>query len=284
MAAGDLVVADYQYEFVSLLMGANTIYTVESLEGLYGLPDLRSNDLERQDRHGVVPGVDLMGARTITAALKISTGGLGTIETAVQALAPLVRPKQTELPFVWQRPRTAGSIKKYINCRVRNFKLNTNYAMAHGYAEATLQLLASDPRHYTLGATTTSGAIPTSSAAGSATFAVGGDFYTEPVISIVGPFNNGIITLSTAPNVDDTVMQGRAIRLTGNVSAAQTLVIDFAARTMTLNGSAIYSYRRTDSQWWSLTPGSNTVTFNRDAGAVGSSAPFTIVHRAAWVH
>jgi len=284
MAAGDLVTGDYMYEYSALLLGSGTKYIVEQWDGLYGIPDIRANDLDRQDRHGVVPGIDLMGPRVMNATIKIDTAGFAAAETAIHDLAPVFRPRQAEVPMVWQRPRTGGSIKKYIYCRPRKLVLPTNYELAHGLGQASVQFVAADPRHYTFTPTVTNGSIATSATTGGSTFTVGGDFLTEPLISITGPFNNGIITLVSAPNLDDTVMAGRAIRLTGNVSAAQTLVIDFGLRTMLLNGAPIYSYRRSDSQWWSLTPGSNTVQFTRDAGAVGSAALYSITHRAAWIH
>ena len=45
MAAGDLVVADWQVELRSTLMGRTTVYKLAGLDGL-GEPPVRSRDVE----------------------------------------------------------------------------------------------------------------------------------------------------------------------------------------------------------------------------------------------
>ena len=51
MAAGDLVTADYMFEYNGLVIGAGTDYDLEGISGLNGF-SARSSSVERFGRHG----------------------------------------------------------------------------------------------------------------------------------------------------------------------------------------------------------------------------------------
>lgn len=85
-----------------------------------------------------------------------------------------------------------------------------------------------------------------------------GDVVIYPQFKIVGAVNNPRIA-----NLDENKFVELEITTT---QPDDEIIIDMEQRTVTLNGGSILSYRTLDSQWWGLTPGTNTVQFT-SAGA-----------------
>ena len=74
MPAGDLIDRDYQLELRSMLMGDNTMYTIDrsrgAIKGL-GMPPAKTADTELDHADGSYGGEDYTGPRVITVALLI---------------------------------------------------------------------------------------------------------------------------------------------------------------------------------------------------------------------
>lgn len=116
MAAGDLVVAPYQFELRTTLMGDGTIYGLDrSGGGVSGLFDDPAKFAETEYLHadGSFIGEQHNGARTASLALKIQ----GDTETAtwagLSAMRTIWAPDATAaVPLYFQFPSIG---KKYVN-------------------------------------------------------------------------------------------------------------------------------------------------------------------------
>jgi hypothetical protein len=271
MAAGDLVVANYQYEFNSLLIGSQTDYIVTAIEGLLSLPDVRSHDLDRQDRHGAIGGRDLLSGRKVIFDLSVIANSQGTIESNLRQLSRAFRPSSVDIPLVWQRP--AGGPKRRLNCRPRRREFTAGYDVAHMLAEGAVELFAADPRIYSNDVSTQDFIIPNSGNSVTANLHSYGDFPTPPTLTITGPVTN--------PRISNVADNNRQIRLDVVMTAGQTLVVDVGARTVTLDGADRYDLVRGDNQWWEIQDGDNSITYNRTDTGAGST--LTMTWRDAWM-
>lgn len=128
MAAGDLVVADYQLELRALLMGATTIYEVD-IAGLKGLgsPAAKTADTPLDGRDGSIGAPDFLDVRVITIPVVIlgatpadAFDGLAALNTAFAPTADGV-----DLPLYFQVP---GWGKVFVNGRPRSLEDDTSQA------------------------------------------------------------------------------------------------------------------------------------------------------------
>lgn len=88
-----------------------------------------------------------------------------------------------------------------------------------------------------------------------------------PVITITGQTTNPVL-VNTAT--------GETFSLTGySVSSSDVTVIDMYNHTVTLNGGNAYAYVASNSIWWGLQPGANTINFTTGSGSDVSSAAMT---------
>lgn len=149
--AGDLITRDHQYEYNGLLFGSGTDYISEGWNGLFdAVPNVTSNDLTPQDRHGVIPGLDLLGGRTLDNVIDIKDDdrtSSATIFDRAESLQKVFRVKQQEYPLVYQLP---GRPKRFVMARPRKAAMPKDADLTLGLGKASVQLFASDPAHYDL--------------------------------------------------------------------------------------------------------------------------------------
>lgn len=106
----------------------------------------------------------------------------------------------------------------------------------------------------------------------STTITQAGSMGAWPTVTISGPVTGPTLT---------NVTTGFTVSFPGLVvPAGETLVLDFAARTVLLGGTADrYSFLDfAASTWWQLAPGANEIVFDGDAITTGAQAVF------AWHH
>jgi len=59
---------------------------------------------------------------------------------------------------------------------------------------------------------------------------------------------------------------GERFKLNINMVASDLVIIDMAKRTVTLNGANIIGSKTSDSVWWGLQEGANSIVLNSDSG------------------
>jgi hypothetical protein len=269
--AGRLITKDHQYQYRDLLFGSGTNLISEGWNGLFdATPNLATSDLTPKDRHGIIPGYDLMGGRTLDDVIDV-TDPEGKNPSKVFDLAEKVqlafRVAQNESPLVYKLP---GRDKRFVMARPRKATMPKDADLTLGYGKATIQLFATDPAHYDL-ATLDSGATfnfgPDITEV-QATIRCGGTWFTYPVIDIVGDGNEWALELNQQDPIHGisdygaTWLQARA----SNVVVPGLDMehrIDMKARTYTANGLPSYRFLSANSRWWRLGPGDNVITVTR---------------------
>lgn len=248
-----------QYEFGGILMGTGSSIVMDSVEGLDSMPDITSDDDDRNDTHGSYSGVDLMQARVIEMDIDLLGSTHALTLTSIRQLSKATRPRDDALlrKLVFQRP---GEPKRYCAVKPRRRAFPSNYELAHGLAKGKLQFYAPDPRIYRLAESTKTITILDGTSQRTSELTTLGDFDTLPVLTVTGAGSNLRITNEDNGN--------RTVKWDVVMDADDVLVIDFENRTATLNGADAYSFKRGDNQWWKLLDGGNTIQVNR-TGVVG---------------
>lgn len=237
--SGELITADGQMQYGSLLMGTGTSYRLAALRGWDDLPPLDLADVPRPSADGAWPGSIYAAERSIETDLTI-VATASTYPAAVAALRAATAPSGGEQPLVI---RMGGQM---LQCGVR---CTGRVAGVDGYAlgidRVALKWMASDPRRYTVSASVATTAPPTSGSGitwpvtwpiawpsagtgGTAYVTNSGDWPTPVVLTITGPL--------TTPAVyrQDT---GDVLELNTVMAASDVAVIDTLAGTVTMNGS-----------------------------------------------
>jgi len=93
MAAGDLVVADWQLELRTTLTGATTVYKIRHISGL-GEPPVKARDVALDGQDGSYAAPDYRGPRIILVEYLISnataTAAFNSLTTLKTAWAPAI--------------------------------------------------------------------------------------------------------------------------------------------------------------------------------------------------
>lgn len=286
LAAGDLLDDDGQVEYDGLRWGADG-YEIQNAWGLDDLPDLRTSDVPRPRDHGRFPGGDYSDGRTPGFQIIVHADTPGELRTKLDALRLVTSPRQTEAPLVFQLP---GLDPLRIYCRPRRRAIPSGRGLFVGHAEAAIEFAASDPRIYdnaeqtaSVGIEAGSGGLEfplefpivfgTAGTSNTIDAVNAGTFESRPLARIDGPATN--------PSIEN-LTTGQLLRFTGDIPAGDYLAVDFAERTVLLNGTASrYSWVNDPDQWWTLVPGTNEVRFSAASSAGG--ALLTLTWRSAWL-
>lgn len=285
MAVGDLITGDWEMEYNDLLIGGDSDYAVAEVRGLLDL-NVRTSDRALLRRHGLHPGEDFLSGRTVTVAVEVySSSGL---DQAVQDFLEAFVPAGGEQGLAMQLPGIANGAKVRLNSRVRRRSSAVDLEWYRGIPVILVELEATDPRLYAAAESSDTGrTISTTSGgltwpltwplawgtAASGTFVAtnAGNFETPATFTLSGPLTN--------PRIEN-VTQGKTLDFGITLSASETLVVDTAARTVLLGGTASrYSTLTTASEWFQLGAGGDTIRLAADSG----SGSMDTTWRSAWV-
>lgn len=282
------ITANRQVEYGGLRLDGSSGFEVQAIDGLAGYPDLRTADLPLLARHGLHPGTDLFGGRTVTLDVVIHSATQADFADAVRALRAAFTPGGAASPLSFQLEGVADDQPARVNARPRKLDLPLTSDWWAGYAEATVELFCPDPRIYSDAESSLNTTLPTSvagltwnltwnlnwggaSTAGSIFAVNDGTIDAPATIRVDGPVTN--------PRVEN-LAAGKTLELDIVVATGDYLLIDSGARTVLLNGTASrYSSLTSDSEWFDLGPGSNEITFR---ASTTSAATLTVSWRSAW--
>lgn len=274
---GALIVQEQQLELWRsetdrLLLGKDTPYGIISMKGLNS-PPVRAKDVPKSDRDGDTAGIDTYAPREVWVELKVK-GGAGTEQA--QRLADLgrivrrLRRGDPDVVFTWRGP---GLPARRLTGRPRGDDWDYDWHTARGSNNpAGFRFVALDPIFYDAFEEEVVGHIAPGFPASIISVQNDGDMETEGIFEILGPAVN--------PRIMNTHDANRQLKIDITLSSADTLVIDQARRTITLDGDSVYGARRHDSQWFDLLPGTNDLMFSR-TGTIGTAA-LTIRKRSAY--
>lgn len=284
--SGELITADGQLQYGSLLMGTGTPYRLASLVGWDDLPPLDLADVSRPSADGAWPGSIFAGERIIETDLNIVADPI-SYPAVIAALRAATAPSGSEQLLVI---RMGGqTYQAGVRCTGR-VAGSDGYAL--GIDKVALKWTASDPRRYSATDSTASTAPPSSGGGitwpvtwpitwpaagigGDVSVVNSGDYPTPLMVTIRGPL--------TTPAVyrQDT---GDVIELNTALGAADVAVIDSLAGTVTVNGSnanSLLTDRSAPITSFLMPPGATDLALR--AAVTDPSASMTALWRSAYL-
>lgn len=264
-------------------------YHLEVVEGLLSSPEIRTADLARVARDGMVAGVDRYSGRTVTMTVNISAADQTTFAAAVAAFSlAFTAPQADDSPLTFTIPGVAGSAAARLNVRPRKVALPIGVEYFAGVGRAAVELFASDPLIYSNAETTAT--LNLAQAPGGMTFDLvfdlifgGGGSFGSATLTNSGTATAPVVIRINGPVTNPTVRNvttGQSLTLTATLASGDYIDVDTAARTVLLNGTADrYSYLTTP-QWWGIQPGANEIRYFAD---VTTASTATVTFRSAWV-
>lgn len=289
-----LITADWQVQVGddddpnAVVLGPGTDYIVTEFPG-FGIPTVRNGDLPRPADRGSYFGRDFIGQRLPT--LKVTVGG-DTPADAFDNLEALMAAWQLDTPdgsaYMPLKFQVPGRAPRRFHGRPRD--VSEDQSAVQGSQIALVMLFATaDPSVFSDDLSSESAPLanvgsgrtypltfPRVYGAGSAGGIIladnAGNYATRPVATIVGPCTNPTI---------ENVATGETMAFVISLGSTDSLVVDFAARTIALNGQSRYSAKTAQSAWWELAPGTTEVHFNANAFTLGAS--LTLTWRSAWM-
>lgn len=266
---GDLITADYQYEYNGYLFGSGTPCTVEKVDGLIEPPNILSEDVERQDGHGSWLGPARYGPREVQFELALHTGPKATFEEARDELSRAFVARQTPIPLVFQRPFYG---KRRVWVRPNRLALASTYQTAHGLGEIKLQLVGGNPLIYSNTERIVSGTIASSTP--NVTLALPNDG-SEPAsfrTGLLGAVQNPVLT---------RLSDNAQFSLTVDTSGGDYLEIDFMSRSVFLNGTDVTgTVVNPTAEWWLIPPGGDDMVVSRTTEA--TTVQVDVGYRDVW--
>lgn len=278
-----------QVEFNGLRLDGH--YHIQTIEGLRASPEVRSTDLTRLGHHGLHPGTDWLGGRSVVITVAVAPSADVDFDNAIEALAaafaPAVNTTAQPLTF-WLRGVGEGQLAR-VYARPRRFATVMDVAYNQGVTTFAVELFCTDPLIYSDDEHMLSTTLPTSpdglewaldwalnwggtSAAGSLNVDNRGNFEAPVVLRIDGPVVN--------PRIEN-ITAGRTLELSITLASGEFIDIDTSARTVLLGGTSSRYFALTDdSQWWNLRPGVNTINFRASTPDVSL---LTATWRSAWI-
>lgn len=290
--AGELIIADFQFQYDELLFGCDTLYDVEELSGFLGYPTVRSSTVDAFGMHGGVRGRHYVPARAFTVEMNVKGNDNDLAYANLRAeLARAFKPRSDphdELPFVYQLP---SSIRRYINCRPTDVAMPLDIAFSnHKYPHITVRFECSDPRHYSLETNTEEASLPSSGGGLDfpldfpLDFGVGttsavqlinnGDAPAHWIAEISGPVINPKIEAISAEEAQVSVLQFSGLSLI----SGETLILSSRDRSALLGGQSRRSFLTATSRWFTIPPWPDLLTINYtsdDPSITTSTATFT---------
>jgi len=240
----------------SVLFYANPLL-ITSLKGL-DLPPQTIQEQKAPFQDGTTPIDRLLNIREVVLEGAINApnnfaGIAGYRRSIISALNPKAGPGI----FVYQNDIASYLIKNVIP----EGPLFSDKALTDPFQTFQLTLYCHDPYLYDVS--------PTVAAIGASTAVVNaGDVMAPITITISGACTNPIITNATS---------GYAIKYIGSLTSGQSLVIStaFGNKSVLLNGANAMSLISSDTVFWGLLLGSNTITFSASSGTPTVSLSFS---------
>lgn len=245
-------------------------FIITGVTGL-GSADIRTSSFLFSGRSGGMVTDQLLGFRTITISGKIG----GPVTTRAEHRLDRAE-LQNSMPLGSTFPIDITLFDgETFTIDVNLTDLKLEYSRRGFMSDFLIQLTAGDPYFYstdggdehsalvtrvTQGGYVTPYDLPVNWASGSAPTVVtnDGEGVYYPRIELHDQAANPVIVNQTT---------GERFKLNINMVPGDDVVIDMFKRTVTLNGANIIGNKTSDSTWWGLQPGANSIMLDSDSGS-----------------
>lgn len=262
----------------TISLNSDGIYLQPELEGLTGLPNIRSTSGVNAGADGGWTSAQFFDARLISIKCVIADQNPATVEQKRRELMSLLALGKTN-PLEIRFTTESGNAYT-INARVTGVTAPLGQILKK--QDVLIQLRADDPLIYAYneeGGTVATLLVQQPSGGFEIPFTIpltinGGEGYTSvvnsgteavyPVIELTGPLHNPSVVNQTGNQIielDNLTM-----------SASDKVVIDTQTRTVTLNGADVYDLLSEDSSFMTILPGENIMALNSDTTSDAGTA------------
>ena len=284
------VIANYSFSFNNQVFGGiGSPYQIQSVDGLEGLPGIRSQDDNRGYADGMFSGRDFLGGREISIIFNVFASATASAQANFNTIQQALLPQSsgtTPLYFILSNAET----EQVINARVRGLRASVDPNYTYGYITAQVIFFCPDPAYYSSNQQTASldYTPPTGRTynrvynlvygGGSATITTNiennGWTATYPLITLNGPITNPILGNQT---------EGLALNFICALTDADTLVVDLYNKLVTLNGAPARNLLGAGN-WFSAQPGTNLFYLTGNAGStvIGTTGA-TVTWQSAYI-
>ena len=267
---------------LGMVDAAGVAWHLTGMEG-WDSPDQRAEYSAREADHGAWAAPVYLSQRPITLAGKIETSGVAVLDSAMEQLIAACALTDTTLTVYETTPKQA-TVRRSGPLLLR--------PITDRIAEYSILVTAADPRRYSTTLQSQSTALPSvtggltlpitmpitisaTTVAGSITLTNSGSMATRPTLTLAGPVDTPTIVAALPGGTVTQIAYGGALQ------AGDVLVIDSAARTVVLNGTA--SRRLYFSGTWPEVPANSSVTYSWSAPVYEPTALLTGTCRSAWM-
>lgn len=291
MAVGDLVTEDYGFEYRGFAFGGSTADSLlaPGAGGFFDSANISTNDRERLRRHGVHAGDDFYGGKELLIPIEVTADTTTEWEAELLALKTAMRVdhERGEDALVFQLPGIAGGGKRIINCRPRGLAVPIDFDWFYEIPIVIARFFSTKPFIYDSTLSETASAILTPSSSGLTwplTWPLnwGTSSATSFNVTNAGTDDAEWSAIIPGPVTNPTILHvtsGRSYGWNIALAAGEWLEIDSDARTVLLNGTASrYSTKVNGSEWFTLSPGANELSYRADSG----TSTLSISHRSTW--
>jgi len=290
MAVGDLVTDDWEFEFRGFGCGGDDsdFLIAPGMSGLADNPDVVVTDRTRLQRDGLHPGDDYYLGREVIIPIEVSGIDVDAWEAnrALLKEATRVDRSRGEDWLVFQVPGIADGGKRRIRAKPRGLAVPMDLDFFYGITVEMARFIATKPFIYDDAETLiVSGALEPSSSGLTCPLtwplnwgdAAAASFFATKE----GNYEAEWRAVITGPVVDPTfvnVSTGQELGFEIAVAEGDYIEIGSGARTALLNGTASRRSSLTRSDWFTLAPGSNELSYRAASGASSISVTF----RSTW--
>jgi len=280
-----------QYEFAFngfQFGGTGSAYQIESVEGLEGLPGIRSQDDNRGYNDGMFSGRDFYSGRNITITILTLASSTHSAQYNFNTLQSYLIPQQTGTGTLQFQLSTTSDGLQVIYARVRSRKVAVDPNYTYGYIRSQVEFFCPDPTYFdnTLNSAVLAVGNPLGrtydrvypllygggSSASTTTVTNAGWANSYPTITMNGPITN--------PTFGNTT-QALYLTFTGTYTNTDVFVIDLYNKLITLNGVTARNLL-TSGDWFYAQPGVNQFYMSgTSTTALLTSA--TVTWRSAYV-
>lgn len=254
------VTNSYSFSFNGQVFGgAGSPYQVLSVDGLEGVPEIRSQDDNRGYNDGMFSGQDFYGGRTISIIFNTFGSGATSAQTNFNTIQNILLPQQSgTTPLYFLMPPSG---EQFINARVRALRTTVNPEYTYGYITSQVDFFCPNPFYFD--STLQTASLSVSNPLGRTYNRIynliygGGSLATTTPVTNSGRVTayptitlNGPITNPTLGNVT----QNKYLTFTGTYSNTDSLVVDLYNKLVTLNGVTARNLL-TSGDWFSAPVG-----------------------------
>jgi hypothetical protein len=261
-----ILTTQYSFSFKGLVFGGEgSPYQILSVDGIEGLPGIRSQDDNRGFSDGMFSGRDFLGGRTVSIIFNTFGNNNSSAQTNFNIIQSYLLPQTSgTTPLYFYLPNTGT---QFLNARVRALRTTVDPNYTYGYITSQVEFFCPDPRYYNQNEQTATMlySAPTGriyNRTYNLTYG-GGSVALQTTVNNSGWATTYPNILIKGPIIDPQIgnlTTGNTLYFDVSMIAGDELEIDLLNKLVTFNGVSARNLL-TSGTWFGAQPGNNIYTF-----------------------